>query len=97
MKTHLPDQITFPPHVIFQALQDEAVLLDMKSEQYFALNELGMRMWQLLSENGDTVAAMEQLLQEYEIEETALRQDMAGWIGELVDLGLAHVDPDVVP
>lgn len=89
MNNSLPTEIAFSPEVLFQAIDDEAVLLDMASEEYFALNELGMRMWQLLSENGKTAEAIQHLLLEYEVDETTLRQDMAEWIGELVDLGMA--------
>jgi hypothetical protein len=97
MDKPLPSYITFSPDVLFQALKDEAVLLDMASEQYFSLNELGARMWQLLSENGDTGAVLEQLLLEYEVERAALRRDMAHWIDELVELGLASVDDGAAP
>ena len=94
MTQALPPKITFSPDVIFQAIDDEAVLLDMASEEYFALNELGRRMWQLLSENSSTDNAIQQLLMEYDVDETALRQDMADWIGELVELDLATTVPD---
>ena len=88
MNHQLPSHIAFSPDVIFQALDDEAVLLDLASEQYLILNELGKRMWELLSENGDTSTAVEQLLIEYEVDKASLRQDLANWIGRLIELGL---------
>ena len=93
MKQSLPPKIIFSPDVIFQALDGEAVLLDIASEEYFSLNEVGMRMWQLLSENSNTEEAIQQLLLEYEVDETTLHQDMAQWIDELVELGLANIEP----
>jgi len=89
MPTPLPSHISFSPDVIFQVIDDEAVLLDMASEEYFALNELGMRMWQLLSDDSATAVAIQQLLLEYDIDEHTLRQDMADWIADLVEQGLA--------
>ena len=94
MTQSLPPKITFSPDVIFQAIDDEAVLLDMSSEEYFALNELGRRMWQLLSENGSTDNAIQQLLLEYDVDETTLCQDLAKWIDDLVELGLATTGSD---
>ena len=94
MTQSLPPKITFSPDVIFQAIDDEAVLLDMSSEEYFALNELGRRMWQLLSENGSTDNAIRQLLLEYDVDETTLRQDLSEWISDLAELGLANTGPD---
>ncbi len=89
MSNPLPPTITFSSSVIFQALDDEAVLLDMDADQYFALNDLGMRIWQLLSENSSTDHAIQQLLQEYDVDKAALHQDMAEWINEVIQLGLA--------
>ena len=96
MTKHLPTHITLSPNVIFQQIHDEAVLLDMASEQYFALNELGMRIWQLLSENGDTTAAVEKLLGEFTVDEITLRKDIADWITEMVDNGLVTIGADAV-
>lgn len=97
MQATLPKRITFSPDVLFQVLDDEAVLLDLASEQYFSLNELGMRMWQLLSENGDTAAAFKQLRLEYKVAPATLRRDMARWIDELVELGLVSIDNGTAP
>ena len=91
MKNKLPQKISFSPDVIFEPLQDEALLFDMVTEDTFVLNEQGMRMWQLLSENGEPGAAVKQMLTEYEVDEAALRQDMAEWIAELVELRFASV------
>jgi len=84
----LPSYVSFSPEVLFQALDDEAVLLDLASERYLVLNELGKRMWELLSENGDTATAIGQLLLEYEVDEATLRKDMVNWIGRLIELDL---------
>ena len=90
MTNRLPPHVTFPPGVIFQALDDEAVLLDLASERYLILNELGKRMWELLSENGDTSIAVKQLLLEYEVDEDTLHRDMSTWIEKLNELGLVN-------
>ena len=68
--------ITLSPQVIFQELDKEAILLDLNGEAYYGLDEVGMRLWQLLSENGDFDAAVAQLLTEYEVEEEVLRREL---------------------
>ena len=55
----------------------------MNSEQYFGLNDVGARIWQILSENGDTEKALSQLLSEYETDETTLRGDLVTLLTEL--------------
>ena len=58
-----------------------------------ALNDPGMRMWQLFSANSSTEAAIAQLRQDYEVDEATLRQDMADWIRDLMERGLILLDP----
>jgi len=68
--------ITLSPQVIFQELDKEAVLLDLNGEAYYGLDEVGMRLWQLLAADGDFDAAVAQMLTEYEVEEEELRRDL---------------------
>jgi len=68
--------ITLSPQVIFQELDKEAILLDLNGEAYYGLDEVGMRLWQLLSANGDFDAAVAQMVTEYEVEEEELRRDL---------------------
>ena len=68
--------ITLSPQVIFQELDKEAILLDLNGEAYYGLDEVGMRLWQLLAENGDFDAAVAQMLTEYEADEETLRTEL---------------------
>lgn len=83
--THLslPKKVKISDNVLFQQINNECVLLDMDSEQYFGLNDVGARIWQILSENGDTEKALSQLLAEYETDEITLRTDMVNLLTEL--------------
>lgn len=93
MTDPLPAFINFSPKVIFEPVHEEAVLLDLDTRESFALNTIGMRMWQLQSNNPSTEGAIQQLLQEYQVEEATLRQDMAAWINHLRARGLAIASP----
>jgi hypothetical protein len=88
----VPARVYLDPQVLFQALDEEAVLLDLASERYLVLNELGRRLWELLSADGDTSAALTRLLEEYQVDEITLRADVAAWIEKLVKLKLASLD-----
>jgi hypothetical protein len=48
--------ISISKDVLTQELQDETVLLDLDSENYFGLDSVGTRIWQLLNEGQDEVA-----------------------------------------
>ena len=85
------ERITLSPDVLVQELGDELVLLDMQSESYFGLNEVGGRFWQLLVEKPDHEAAVQVLLQEFDVDETTLRADLDQLVTDLTDAGLMKV------
>jgi hypothetical protein len=79
--------------VVFRDLAGEAVILNLASGVYFGLDEVGTRMWQLLSEHGDDARALSLLLDEYEVDAAQLRQDFHQLIGQLRAKGLILVEP----
>lgn len=80
------------PNVLFRELSGEAVLLDLSSERYFGLDEVGTRIWQLLSERGRTDAVLEAMLEEYSVGEAQLRQELTNFLNELADAGLIKLE-----
>jgi hypothetical protein len=78
---------------LFQVLGEESVLLNLKAEQYYGLDPVGTRMWELLTQNIDIEATIQQLLAEYDTEETTLRSDLRELIEQLVAKGLLEVVP----
>ena len=49
-------------------LAGEAVILHLKSGEYFGLNEVGARIWNLIQEPKRVDAVLESVLEEYEVE-----------------------------
>ena len=74
--------------VLFQTVADEAVLLNMADNHYYGLDDVATRMWQLLVESGDGEAVIREMLTEYEVDETTLRQDFAALVAEMAHAGL---------
>jgi len=81
-------RIVVQPDVLVNVIDGESVLLNLKSESYFGLDEVGTRMWQVLTDSGSIQAAYETLLAEYEVEPEKLRQDLERLIEQLVAHGL---------
>jgi hypothetical protein len=88
-------RVTISPRVLFRELDGEAVLLDLQSERYYGLDDVGTRMWSLLSEHGDVRVVYERLLSEYQVDGTVLERDLARMIGELARFGMLTVEGDV--
>ena len=82
---------TVPSEVLSREVRDETVLLNLKSEEYFGLDAVGTRMWQVISETGDPETVIDRLLPEYEVEEEQLRKDLAALLQRLRSAGLLAV------
>lgn len=84
--------IVIPDHVLVQRLPNgEAMMLDVESETYFGLNEVGTRMVDILGSNGSFDEAMKVLLGEYEVDQAELRPDMESLVESLQARGLIVV------
>jgi predicted RND superfamily exporter protein len=90
--THM--KIKIPDDVMFRVLGDEAVLLNLATGTYFGLDDVGTRMWQLISEHGSMDKVIEIMLDEYEVEERQLRDDLAKLINQLSEKGLVKADAE---
>jgi hypothetical protein len=75
-------------NVMIREVDDEAVILDLNTEQYFGLDDVGTRMWQVLTEAPSIQSAFDTLLDEYEVDSDTLKHDLDTFIGELVNRAL---------
>jgi hypothetical protein len=92
MNLNLNQTITLSPDVISQEVSGETVLLDLESENYFGLDEVGTRIWQLIKETNDLQAIFQTLLAEYDVSEDRLQQDLDNLLGEIAGLGLIRLE-----
>lgn len=83
--------VHFLPEVLFRTVGDEAVLLNLKTEKYLGLDPVGTRIWEVLERSPTIQAAYDELAGEYAVEPERLRIDLEGFIGQIVDQGLAEL------
>ena len=81
------------PEVMIQEVGGESVLLDLKTERYLGLNEVGTRMWQALSESDSIQAAYETLQAEYDVTPQQLEEDLRDLIDRLLANALITTEP----
>ncbi|MGA7877557.1 MAG: PqqD family protein [Desulfoferrobacter sp.] len=84
-------RVTVPEDVLFRELDGEAVILNLESEQYFGLDEVGTGMWAELTHSDSIESAYQKLLEEYEVDGETLRRDLTDLIEKLSDKGLVKV------
>ena len=88
---NLNQKIIFAETVFAQEVDGEMVLLDMESENYFGLDEVGTAIWQAMQEKKTLKEVFDVLLDQYEVEEEMLEHDLSDFVGKLVESGLVEV------
>ena len=84
-------RVTVRPDVLVRELRGESVLLDLASESYFGLDDVGTGMWQALTAARSVEAAFEVLLGEYDVTPEKLREDLVRFVEKLAEAGLVDV------
>lgn len=77
-----------PDHVLLRELDGQAVLLNLETETYFGLDEVGARMWTELVANASVDGAFRSLQHEFEVDPGVLRSDLESLVAQLLDAGL---------
>lgn len=87
----LNQKITFADTVFAQEVDDEMVILDMESENYFGLDEVGTSIWQAMQEHGTLQDVFDALLEQYDVEPEVLEKDLSDFVEKLLESGLVEV------
>ena len=91
MAISFTDRVRIPDEILISGLQDESVILNLNSERYFGLDDVGTRMMSVLNTSDSIQSAYETLLKEYEVEPEVLRQDLTSIVEQLMDQGLVKI------
>jgi formylmethanofuran dehydrogenase subunit E len=84
------------PHtdVIYQQMEESAVVVNLKSEGMYELNSTAARLWELLVAGNRPEQIKQQMLQEYDLDEAQLTLEIDAFMARLVNEGLVKVDDD---
>jgi hypothetical protein len=84
-------RVILPANVLVRTFENESVLLNLDSECYHGLDDVGTRMWQALTSSENLQAAYDNLLADYEVDPSQLRQDLDDFVAKMVQRGLLEV------
>ena len=82
------DRVKVPDDVLISNLQGESVILNLDSERYFGLDDVGTRFLSVLTTSDSIEAAYSKLVEEYEVDGAVLRQDLVALIENLINQGI---------
>jgi Coenzyme PQQ synthesis protein D (PqqD) len=71
------------PDVVYTALEDDAVLLNLETGSYYSLNEVGTAIWQLLDSTASDEDLVDRLTAEYEVERERAQSSVSTFLQEL--------------
>ena len=91
MPVSFEDRVKLPDDVLISSLQEESVILNLDSERYFGLDDVGSRMLTVLTTSTSIEAAYNSLRDEYEVDDEVLKQDLLALIDQLVEQGLIEI------
>ena len=87
----LTSRVRLAKDVLIQKVGDDAILLNLNTENYFTLDEVGTRMINTLQESDSVKQAIQKLVQIYEVDETKLTNDAIRLVEECEQNGLLQV------
>jgi hypothetical protein len=88
MTISFSDRVTVPDDVLISHLQEESVILNLDSERYYGLDDVGTRFLSVLTSSDTIEIAYERLRNEYNVDPQVLREDLVALVENLIDQGL---------
>jgi hypothetical protein len=91
MPVSFTERVRVPDAVLISHLQEESVILNLTSESYYGLDDVGTRMLSVLTSSDSVQSAWEKLVDEYNVDREVLRQDLTALVDKLLEQGLVEV------
>jgi hypothetical protein len=88
MTISFSDRVRVPDDVLISNLHEESVILNLDSERYYGLDDVGTRFLSVLNTADSIEAAYEMLRGEYDVDAQNLRQDLLELVEDLVGQGI---------
>ena len=80
-----------PDTVLFRELDGSGILLNLSTESYLSLDDVGTRMWTLFTAEPSIQAAYGILLAEYDVAPEVLRLDVENLLSQMLEHGLVEL------
>ncbi len=83
--------ISFPSYIMFQEFDNESILLDIRSQEHFALDAIGSLFFSQVSKGASTQESFEKILNLYEVSKEQLEKDLDNLLQQLLKYELIEV------
>jgi hypothetical protein len=79
------------PDMLFSHIDDEVVMMSIESGEYYGLNPIASKIWELLEKPHTTVQLVELLMQEFDVDEQTCREDVLQFLRQMLQKNLITV------
>ena len=76
------------PDMIFSRIDDEVVMMSVESGEYYGLNPVASRIWELLEKPHTLANLIDILTNEFDIDEQACRRDVETFLKQMTEKNL---------
>ena len=83
MKIHIEDIIYRDPEMLSSNMDGETVMMSLENSEYYGLNEIGTRIWELTEKKISVKNLIKILMDEYDVDENTCRTDVLEFLKEL--------------
>ena len=80
------------PGTLFNEIDGEVVMLSIENSEYYGMDKVGSRIWQLLEKPMLFKELVTKLMDEYEVTEEQCRLDTLGFVRKMTDKKLLIVE-----
>lgn len=80
-----------PDSIFIQEIDDEVIILDSNTQEYFTINQVGKDIWELLSKELTLEEVVTELMEIYDISKEQLETDVKNFIEALNQKGLIKI------
>jgi hypothetical protein len=80
------------PGMLFNEIDGEVVMLSIENSEYYGMDKVGSRIWQLLEKPMLFKELVTKLMDEYEVTEEQCRMDTLGFVKKMTDKKLLIVE-----
>ena len=89
---NIKSKVTLSKNVFAQEIDDETIILDSVTQEYFSINEIGKVIWSLIEEKKNLEEIKAEMLDMYEVPEEQIEKDLLNFIQALEQKGLIKID-----
>lgn len=79
------------PEMVHSSIDGEVVMMSVDKGEYFGLNAMGSRIWELLEKPHSVVELCRELMRNFEVDQETCQAEVSRFLGEIADQKLVAV------